>query len=70
MLLRGSVVTWLLSLPMWGGGGGGGQGFLPGAISYHRAAVGGGTLLGDTQPLASGSCRDVDCLGVTEPPQK
>jgi hypothetical protein len=26
--------------------------------------VSGGALLGDTQPLVSGSCRDVDCLGT------
>jgi hypothetical protein len=41
-----------------------GQGFLSGAVSSHRAAVVSGTLVGDTQPLVSGSCGDVDYLGT------
>jgi hypothetical protein len=41
-----------------------GQGFLPGIVLSRHAAVGGGALLGDTQPLVWGSCRDVDCLGT------
>jgi hypothetical protein len=28
-----------------------GHGFLPGVVLSHRAAMGGGALLGDTQPL-------------------
>jgi hypothetical protein len=41
-----------------------GQGFLPGAILSCHMTVGGGTLLGETQPLALDAYRIVDCLGT------
>jgi hypothetical protein len=39
-----------------------GQGFLSGAILSHRAAVGGGALLRDMQPLCLDICGGVECL--------
>jgi hypothetical protein len=39
-----------------------GQGFLAGDVLSHREGLGGGTLLGDTQPMTLDACGGVDCL--------
>jgi hypothetical protein len=41
-----------------------GHGFLPGAALSRHVAVGGGALLGDTQPLGLDICGGVDYLGT------
>jgi hypothetical protein len=41
-----------------------GQGFLPGTILSHRAAAGGGALLGDAEPPSLEICECVDHLGT------
>jgi hypothetical protein len=49
---------WLVAIQMRG------QDFLAGAVLSHHARVGGGALLGDTQPPALDACGGVDCLGT------
>jgi hypothetical protein len=39
-----------------------GHGFLPGAVFSHHVGLGGGALLGDTQPLTLDACGGADCL--------
>jgi hypothetical protein len=37
---------------------------LPGVVLSHRVGLGGGTLLGDTQPPALDACGGADCLDI------
>jgi hypothetical protein len=41
-----------------------GQGFLQGSTLSRRKRVGGGAMLGDTQPSALDACGGVDCLST------